>query len=192
YYFISEQTQHSEFKGIRGLREILTIKVPAFLPEYRCAPIGGYHGKYRILEHIQPVRDTKGKGAPAAAFADHHRDQRDPQPRHLHQVYCDRFRLTAFLRPYSRIRAWRIDKGDDRPLEFFREFHQPQRLSVSLRIGLAEIASYSLLCPAALLMAHKHHRGILYFRKPAHDRFIVCEPPVAVKFDKVLRDKVNI
>ncbi len=61
------------------------------------------------------------------------------QARHLAQISRDGFGLAALFRVDSRIRAGRVNEGEDRPAKLRGELHDAQRLAVALGLGLSEI-----------------------------------------------------
>src|SRR6202022_3247535 len=86
-------------------------------------------------------------------------DGGNAQTRHLQQVACDRFPLAALLCSDSGISAREIEKGKYRAVEFFRNPHGAQRLTVAFRLRAAKLASDTFFQRAALQVGD-HQDGL--------------------------------
>src|SRR5207249_10999331 len=86
----------------------------------------------------------------------------------------------------------RVDQRDDRSAKLLRQPHQSQRLSVTLRVGHAEVAAEYLLGIAAPLMTDDHHRLAVEPRPAGDDRRIFTKEAIAVQLDEVGEDQLEI
>ena len=179
---------------LRGDLERLGGALPlaGVLPQDRGAALGRDHRVHRVLQHQHPVGHAERQRAARAALADHHRDARRRQRRHLQDVAGQRLGLAPLLRAQAGIGARRVDQGDDRALELGGQLHQPERLPVALRVGHAEVALEVFLGVAALLVADHHDRHAGQPGPAADDRGVVHVEPVAVQLDEVGEDGAEI
>src|SRR5205823_3620411 len=83
--------------------------------------------------------------APTAALTAHDDDDRHIERHHLAKVDGDRFGDAALLRFDPRKGRRRIDEHHDRPMEFLRHPHRPQRLAVPFGPRVSEVAKDLLL-----------------------------------------------
>ncbi len=67
------------------------------------------------------------------------------------------------------------------PVELLRQFHDPKRLAIALRTGVAEVAKDLLLGVAALLVTEHGDRLALVLREAADDGVVVGETAIAVQ-----------
>src|SRR4029453_10708566 len=167
-------------------REFLLV---CALPEDRGAPLGRDYRIYGVLQHQQAVADADRERAARAPFTDYGRYHGHTEPRHLEQVARDRLALVALLRPDPGIRARCIDQRDNWQPEALRSLHEPQRLTVSLRLGHAVVAAPAPLLCASLLMPDQHPRSSLEPRWTTYDRQVVGIHPVAVHLLEVIEDR---
>ncbi len=77
-------------------------------------------------------------------------------------------------------------------MEFLGHLHQTQGLAVAFRIGHAEVAVLSALGVAALLLANEHHGLAVHIAQAAHHGVVVPAGAVAVKFEEVAADGVDV
>ena len=77
-------------------------------------------------------------------------------------------------------------------IELLGQLHQTQRLAVAFGMRAAEIAHQILLGVAALLLADDHHAALVDRRQPADDRMVVGKAAVAVQFDEIGRDALQV
>ena len=77
-------------------------------------------------------------------------------------------------------------------MEFFRELHQTQRLSVSLGVGHPEVAPEILFRVATTLVADDHHRFVIETSPPTDDRSVLAKISVAVQLDEVREAQSNV
>ena len=106
-------------------------------------------------------------------------------PAHLVQIARDRLGLAAFLRAEPRPRSLRVDECKNGNVEFLGELHQPEGLSISLRMGHAEVPLQLLFRVAPTLVPNHHHRIIVEARPAADDRRVITESAIAVQLDEV-------
>ena len=130
--------------------------------------------------------------AAGAALADHHRDRRRGEHRHLQDVARERLGLAPLLGAEPGVGAGRVDEGDDGGGELGGESHQPEGLAVALGVRHAEVALQVLLGVPALLVPDHHHRVAAQTRPAADDRGIVEVEAVAVQLDEVGEDGAEI
>ena len=162
------------------------------LPENRGAALGRDDGIDGVLEHQHAIGEPDRERAARAAFADDRRDDGCLQRRHLDQAACDRFRLTAFLGPQSRIGAGRVDERDDRCGELRGQAHEPHRFPVAFGMRHPEVAIQILLGVPPLLMADDHDARAVEPCPATDDRRVVPIQPVAMELDEVGEDGVDI
>src|SRR6202034_2888447 len=81
----------------------------------------------------------------------------NPEPGHFAQISRDRFRLASLLGCDTRIGTGEINEGEYRTVEFFRNLHGAQRLTVALRVGHAEITAHLFFGSTPLEVADDHH-----------------------------------
>ncbi|CDN45526.1 hypothetical protein BN871_HW_00060 [Paenibacillus sp. P22] len=167
------------------------VRLGRILPENGSGAVGRNDGVDGIFQHQDAVADAKSQRSAAAAFSDDDADDRHAEHSHLAQVARDRLRLAAFLGRIAGISAFRVDEGDDRPLELVGLLHQPQRLAEALRMGTAEEAGDVVLCILAALMADDRHRHSVQLGQAADDRQIVREQPVAVQLQEIREDVMD-
>ena len=142
------QPRRGDAERFRGFGRLL-----GGLPQDRRAAFGRDDRVSRVLQHQRDVADGDRQRAAGTAFADDRDDDRRAQAGHFVEVAADRFRLAALLGADARIRAGRIDEGEQRQTELLGQLHQPQRLAIALGPRHAEVAVDLLLGVAALLMA---------------------------------------
>jgi hypothetical protein len=121
---------------------------------------------------------------PEPPFADDGRDDGHAQFSHRVKIVADCLGLTALFRVDARIGSRRIDEGEHRQIELFRQLHQPERLAIPLGTWHAEIAVDLVLGVAPLLMADHHARMPVEAGKTADDGVVVRERTVAMQFLK--------
>src|SRR5215813_11675002 len=154
-------------------------------PQNRGATFGSNHGVDGILQHVNAIADTDRECSSRSAFPGDRHDNRDPNPRHFAQVVCNRLCLPAFLRIDARIRSWGVDEGQHRTVKLLCQFHDAQRLPVSLGLRHTEISVLTLFRVPSLLMADHTHRYIPQYAETANNGGIIAEFPVAMDFDKL-------
>ncbi len=134
--------------------------------------------------------DSAASGAFAASP---HRIAAHPsaERRHRTQVPGDRLRLTPLLGADARVRAGRVDEGEDRLAELLGELHEPERLAVPLGVGHAEVARDLLARVTPLLVADDDDAEPLEAREAADDGRVVAVEPVAVELDEVLEEELD-
>ena len=113
------------------------------------------------------------------------------KPGHLAQIASDGFRLAAFFGGDAGIGAGEIDEGEYRPVEFFRNLHGAQRLTVALGIGHAEIAAYLFLGSPPFQVADGHHFFTVEARHAASHGEIVAEGAVTVDLRKISKNALD-
>jgi len=94
--------------------------------------------------------------------------------------------LTLLLSSYPRVSSGSIDKGYYGKSKFFCQFHDSECFSIAFWVGLAKIATYSLLCCPSLLMPDKTNSAPSIETKSSHDSRIICCAAISVDFHKIL------
>ena len=59
-------------------------------------------------------------------------------------------------------------------------------------MGAAEVAGLALGKILPLLVADEHHLDVIEVSKPRHDRLVVAEGAVAVQFEKLLENQIEV
>ena len=85
-----------------------------------------------------------------------------------------------------------VDDGDHGQAELAGEFHQAQRLAVTLGVGAAEVAHDVLLGVAPLLGAHDHDPCVAQLGEAGDHRLVVGVKPVAVQFGEIVKGAVEV
>ena len=130
--------------------------------------------------------------AAGAPLADDDADDRRVELAHLHQVLGDDRRLPALLGLDAGVSAGGVDEADDRQPELGREPHLQQGLAIALRVGAAEVAGGPLGEVLALLVADEHHLLLAEVAQAGDDRLVVADGPVAVEFEELVEDQVEV
>jgi len=91
------------------------------------------------LQDQGAVADADRQRTAGAAFADDAADDRRPQFGHHVQVTRDGFGLAALLGANARVCAGRVNEGEDRQAELFRQTHQAQGLAIPSGRGMPKL-----------------------------------------------------
>src|SRR5437867_5506825 len=100
--------------------------------------------------------------------------------------------LPSLFRVDAGVCAGSVDESENRPAEFFCNFHDAERFAVAFRLGHAEIAIQLLLRISSLLVADEADRRVRHESETAHDRGIVTKVAVAVDFDELVADVLDV
>ena len=161
-------------------------------PENRRATFGRNDRVGRILQHLHDVTDTDGQRSAGAAFADHRNDNRRFQRRHFIEIAADGLGLATLFGSDARVGTGRVDEGEDRNGEFFRQMHQAQGLAIAFRAGHAEVAREFFLGIVPLLMADDHHRLAVKARQSADDGPVIGKAAIAVQLLEIRKDQAQV
>ena len=112
--------------------------------------------------------------------------------RHLEEIARDGLALAALLGADARIRARRVDEGDERQAETLGHLHEAQRLAIALGLRHAVVAAHPLLGVAALLVADQHHGSPVEARRSADDGEVVRVHAIAVQLLEVAEDEPDV
>src|SRR5690606_28545691 len=104
----------------------------------------------------------------------------------------DHLCLAALLGADAWIRAWRIDEAKHRHLILGRHAHLQDRLAVTLRMRAAIKTLLAFLERLAFLMADDHHFVFVQLGEAGADGAVVAERLVAMQFDKLIEDQVEV
>src|SRR5260370_432396 len=143
--------------------------------------------KVRFVSRTRPSDLRLRRTAPSAGTArsgdgDHNRHRKS---RHLSQIACDRFRLTAFFGVNPRISTLCVYEREHRPREFRRQLHNAKSLPISLWLGLSEIAQKPLLGVSSLLGTHYRHRPAMKLGEAGNDGMVLRKGTVAVQLHEI-------
>ena len=84
-----------------------------------------------------------------------------------------------------------IDETEDRSIEFFRELHRAQSLSIPFGLWHPKISHLPLLRVAPFLMPNRRDRHSVKARKATDDRRVVGITTVAMNFDEVFEQPLD-
>src|SRR5690606_23531010 len=121
----------------------------------------------------------------------HHHDYRHSQPCHLPQIESDRLRLPTLLCIDARIRAGRVNKGNDRPAKFFSKLHHSQCFAIAFRLRHTEVSDLALFRVPALLLADDSHLAASETCKPRYHSRIIRIPAIPVHLDKAFEYRIE-
>ena len=113
---------------------------------------------------------------------------------HLAQVERDGFRDAALLGLDARIGRRRVDERDHGAPELLGQLHRPQRLAVTLRLGVPEVPEDLLLrvAAAAFVMADDHDRLRLVAGEAGDHGVVVGKPAIAADLGEVGEQPVDV
>src|SRR5437660_498039 len=77
-------------------------------------------------------------------------------------------------------------------MKLLGEFHQPQRLTVTLRMGHTKIAAQLLFRVAAPLVADHYDGVVVQTRPTADDRGVVTVGAIAMKLDEIREGELDV
>ena len=100
--------------------------------------------------------------------------------------------MPALLGTDAGVGARGVDKGEDRQLEAFGQFHQSQRLAVALGPRHTEIATDFGLGVTAFLLADHHHRLAIDARQSTDDGRVIGKGTVAGQFFELIADQAQV
>src|SRR4051812_11287437 len=170
-------------------REIALAGVP---PHDRSTALRREHRVDAVLEHEDTVSNRNGECSAGATFTSDGGDDRNFQSGHLAKIPRNRFGLSALFGTESRIRARRIHKCEQRPLELLRHLHKAQRLAIAFWIRLAEVAIDARFDVASFLMADDHNLFAGQSRYSADKGWVVAKVAVAVQLDPIGENTLHV
>src|SRR5262249_32629601 len=100
--------------------------------------------------------------------------------------------LPALLGADAREGARRVDQADDRQPKLCRQAHALECLAIALGMGAAVHALAALCERVALLLADEHDAKVAQPGETRADGAVVPEGTVAVQFDELLEDQVEV
>ncbi len=100
--------------------------------------------------------------------------------------------LPTFFRANAAKGPRGIHEANHGTAEFFRLFHQTQGFAIAFRVGRAEIPTDPFFCRPPLFNADDGDGAALQERHAAHDGGVVGKSPVAVQFEEIGENVLNI
>src|SRR5213593_902297 len=104
----------------------------------------------------------------------------------------NRLGLPALFGIDAGVCARSIDERENGPAEFLCDFHDAKRLTIAFGFRHAEVAIQLLLRIASFLLADQTDGHVRQKTETAHDGGIVTKRAIAVNFDEVLTDVLDV